>query len=780
MDDGDRADPFEHLNAISGLESGGSVGLERGSVFRKGFISGEHEEVTVAAYGTGNPPFIDLSEQAAPGSWEVVEAASDVYRLEIPPPSFKVLVEGLVQEQLYEDGTELPAKNNIQDVENHAGSFYLDRSQNPWVMYYHPTDSTSPIENPKQVAYAYRPTGVNLAARGVIETGGHIEGLKIRRPLSNRGCAAVGAGGTIRRCIFYDGGKHHTVFPGGVLEDTIFARSTVNRGKLTSIACVWFQGKNVSEKQPINIRYAIFRDMSANPLGHHTNGAGWIAPTTIHGIVRWNTPGPGYLPGPLEADGGYSYKSHGGIARTAESASYRRYMIDGLGTSKGADLITTDFTIEDSVIVDEILSKSPSSDAVITVRNCVVIGPFLNYTGNSATVRFENCVLLSLTGGVLSPRYNIHPDSDHCLFFSGKSNAETRLHGEERSLSELQFDTGAFQNAAWLTSTQLERLYPEWRRGNFRISPDAEMTHADGNVSTQLPDGTPIQKLGPQSHWDWGNRQAAEGPPRQWPTPPVSEDEDQAYSRDPGSWDWMADPVDHRREESLSDHLAAFWPMRGGQGAPESDLVGSNPLNTVGGTPEAGAAAEWPYRSFGGEGYLQQNTPTEEIGDFENLWVSVPIRPDLHSEATIIHGRVIGNAGFALKIHTGGFVSVRMALGSPPRPHPTVTSSRRLEVGEWSVVQFWYSQATGEVGLQHDNHDASVTYGAHKAFIETLRRPFTVGALKDGGQNVEGDIGPVMVATLPPQPEDRVWLYNGGDYRSLNELQNHSVEILEI
>jgi hypothetical protein len=736
----------------------------------------------VATYGVGEPPLIDLSDRVNALAWSAVDEAANVYQVDVPVPSFQNIPENEVQEQLYENGTELPAQDTVADVESTPGSFFLDRSESPWQLYYHPSDSADPRESQKTVAYAARPIGINLTGIGASGEGGRIEGIKIQRPLGFRGCAAVGAGGTIERCLFYDGGKHHTVHPGGTLRDTIFVRSTINRRRVFASACVWFQGQGVDEKKPVQAEYVIFRDLKATPFDHHTQGAGWESPSRATGTVLWKTPHPGQLPAPLVSDGGYSYHSRGGITRVKNGkATYRRYLIDGLGARKGADLISTDFTIEDSVVVDEILSRQPSSGTTITVRNCVIVGRFLkDQSENEPTVQFQNCVFLALSGDPVDSSVDVHPDSHHCLFFSGRSDDEVRFLGKSCSLSELQSDTGAFQSSAWMDAEQYETMYPEWRRGNFVIPSGAEVTHADGTVSTTLPDGTPIEAIGPQTHWDWSNREVAEGPPTQWPTPPTTEDEDNTYSQNPQNWNWNGTPVDHRESVSLSEGIAGFWLMDSEGEDTEPDLVGENPLDTVGGAPSGGTAAHWSYRSFDGKNdYLQQDMPSAVLNDLPNLWISVPLRLKSNAKQYVVHGRVAGDTGFELALQSDGHLTAGMQLGFSG-PIISVSTKEAVGVEEWAIIQFWYSRVTGKVGIQHDGNRPSVRYGAHDSFIRTLSEPFTIGAKNNGGWNFEGDIGPLMVATIPPQPEDREWLYNEGTYRSLTEFENHTVEVLDI
>jgi hypothetical protein len=783
MDDGTQENPFDSLDDVPDLEDQIRIGLERGSVFRDGYLSGAPTNATVATYGVGEPPLIDLSDRVDTSAWTAVDDATNVYRVEVPVPTFRNIPENEVQEQLYENGTELPAQDTVTAVVATPGSFFLDQSAAPWKLYYHPTDSTDPREDQKTVAYAARPIGINLSGIGVSGEGGRIAGVRIRRPLGYRGCASVGPGGTIERCIFYEGGKHHTVHPGGTVKDTIFARSTVNRRRVFASACVWFQGKGVDEKQPVDMEYVVLRNLRAMPLDHHTQGAGWSAPSTVTGLVLWKTPHPGELPGPLEVDGGYSYHSRGGLVRVGEKGgTYRRLLIDGLGEEKGADLIETDCTIEDSVIVDEMVSRNSVPDRTVTVRNCVIVGTFFQVQNeNTPILRFENCVFLALTGQPIKGTIDIHSESDHCLFFSGSAAQEVHLV-DGTSLSELQADTGAFGNSAWLTGGQFESLYPRWRRGDFRIPADTRVTHADGTVSTQFPDGTPIQSVGPQTHWDWANRAVANGPPSQWPTPPRSEEEDSEYSQNPQGWIWNGSPVDHRAEVSLSEEMVAFWPMEGEAGEMEPDRIGENPLDTVGGEPGAGSASNWSYRSFDGDDdYLQPDVPTEALSDFPGLWVSLPVRPEGDpSGEQLIHGRVAGSRGVQLRWMSDGALSVQVFLGHKG-PRISVSTSSAVSTGRWWIVQFWYSRARGRVGIRCNDEEEAVVYGAHRTFVNTVsKKSFALGAKNSGGRHFEGDIGPVMITTIAPQPEDRDWVYNAGAYRSLAEFENYSIEVLDI
>jgi hypothetical protein len=118
-----------------------------------------------------------------------------------------------------------------------------------------------------------------------------------------------------------------------------------------------------------------------------------------------------------------------------------------------------------------------------------------------------------------------------------------------------------------------------------------------------------------------------------------------------------------------------------------------------------------------------------------------------------------------------------MHIGYSPGATPFISTRSRAGIGTWTIVQFWYNRSTGNVGIQADEKDAVVAYAGHSFFVRTLAHPFAIGAQKNGGRHFDGNIGPIMVATVPPQREDRAWVYNGGAYRSLSSFESHTVEV---
>lgn len=765
---------YFRLREIPNLSEGETVGLERGSLFRgKGYISPGADNAAVKAYGEGSLPEIDCSVIADSDAWRSVSGRANTYRQEVDPPDY-VGVADEAYPQAFENDREIPHQDTVADVERTPGSFHLDTSYDPWGLYYHPSGSTNPKSDGKRFEYAYTPIGVNLAGAGIHNKSGVVEGIKIRRPLGGRGCVGPGVGGAIKKCLLYQGGKHHTIHPGGLIEDTVFARSTINRNVLFSSAIAWFQGKHITETYNAEVRRTVFRSMQASPsLTHDSN----FAETIIEGGVFYDVPRAGGWPGDqLTMNGGYLYNAgtvpaiDGGTGHT-----YVALMIDGL-TREGAGggVMRRGFTMRHSVVVDQVVGQKFDADVSIAFENCVLIDSLIGAGDHTPTLRLKNCIVAPLHDRLTGGTFSIDPASDHCLFVTNSDATETFINGDSRSLQQLQNDTGAFANSAFLTVEQWRNLLQGWRRGDVRLQSEARVTHADGTVSETLPDGTPLSAVGPQKYWDGKTNQLKDGRPTQWPTPPLTEEEDEAFVA--GEWDWFQTPRNHERTVPLGDRLAAYWAMDMHPGSHEWDLVGSSDLMTVGGRPGTGGNENFGYRRFDGLDDYLQGDPTSALQDPVRFWLAFPVRPQsLDQEgARILAG--IPPSGYSIGV--GQSNRIRFRLRSRAFSAKT-TASVLADATRFQVVQMWSDPERARIGFRIGQNEV-VRDGAYGTSIRTGYRPFTVCARPNGGFNFAGDIGPLMIASAVPRKTDREWLDNEGRFRTLTEIRNREVTMLEI
>mgnify|MGYP006279034735 CR=1 FL=1 len=764
------------LQAIPALSKGNTVGVERGSSFRgDGYISPGADDTRVQAYGRGAIPEIDCSVAAEDADWRPADEYADTYQQSISSPPFKGLPEHNVQPQAFEDGKEIPHKETPADVAATAGSFHLDTDEAPWVLYYHPSGSTDPRTDGKLVEYAYTPLGVNLSGNGLSAKRGVIEGLKVRRPLSHRGCVSPGVGGAIKKCLLYQGGKHHTVHPGGLIEDTVFAGSTINRNALFSSAISWFQGKGVTETFSATVRRTIFRSMWASPSLTHGSD---FSETVITGGVFYDVQRAGYWPGEtLTMKGGYLYDA-GSIPaiKSGTGHTYDGLMIDGLGGGRAGRMMRKGFTMRDSVVLDQIITQSPESGETIHLENCVLIDSVIkDRQDNNPTLRLNNCIVAALHDSVTVGDFPIDPASDHCVFVTGSNEVETFLNGRHRSLSQLQNDTGAFANSAFLTVQQWRDFFRNWRRGDVRLTSEATVTHSDGTVRATMPDGTPLAEIGPRTHWEPGANKLVNGRPTQWPTPPLDESDDEAFIAE--EWDWFQEPEDHTSTASLEDLLVSYWAMDGDAGTIEPDLVGANDMTTVGGQPGSGKTATFDFRTFNGEDdYLQIDSPDNQLWDPFRFWLAFSLRTTvLAAEGTVILSGM-NPAGYVVKVGEGMTIEMGMKHGRVGR--------KETEIGavesEFQVVQLWSDPARAQIGFRVGGTERVVASGYGFPLKTTKGRSLSLGSNTNGGWYFEGDIGPLMIADHAPTQADRDWLQNEGAFRSLSAIRNREVRRLDI
>jgi hypothetical protein len=756
------------LDALPSLSQGDSIGIERGSLFRgKGNISPGADDTSVEAYGSGAPPEIDCSVVAGDEAWSSVDNRSNIYRQEVEPPSFTG-VAGEAYPQAFEESREIPHQETVAEVESTPGSFHLDVSVDPWVLYYHPTGSTNPSTDGKQLAYAYTPIGVNLGGIGIHKKNGSIKGLKVRRPLGGRGGVVPGVGGDVKKCLLYQGGKHHMIHPGGLIEDTVFAGSTINRGPLFSSAIAWFQGKHVTETYDAEVRRTVFRSMQANPsLSHDSN----FSESIIRGAVFYDVPRAGQWPGEqLTMEGGYLYNA-GSIPAIKKGSNhvYDALMVDGLADERGTGgrSMRRGFTMKNSVVVDQIIMDRVDEGESFDFQNCVLVGGAIrDSTKTTSSIRLSGCIVASLYSSVVKGGFSIDPRSDHCIFVTQSNAFETDINGRRRSLRELQNETGAFANSAFLTVGQWRTFLQDWRKGDVRLRSNVRVTHADGTVSNAFPDGTPLSEVGPRKYWDPFTNQLKNGCSKQWPTPPLDEDDDETFVQ--GDWEWFQESPDHRQTEALRNRLAAYWGMEG-EGASEPDLVGQNDLTAVKETPGYGQTDDFHFRRFENKEEYLEVDPTSSLQDPMRFWLAFPVRPRSlpQSGRRVIAGMqpngytILGREGEKL-----GFELRNRAF------NVSTSASIAVVAGQFQVVQMWSDPERALIGFRVGESEV-VQAGAYGTNVKTGPSPFKVGS------GFFGDVGPLMIANGAPRKADRRWLDNEGTFRTLSEIRDYNITVMD-
>jgi hypothetical protein len=299
------------------------------------------------------------------------------------------------------------------------------------------------------------------------------------------------------------------------------------------------------------------------------------------------------------------------------------------------------------------------------------------------------------------------------------------------------------------------------------------VTHADGTVTDVLPDGTSLSDIGPQTYWDAQTNQLKDGRPSQWPTPPLEEDDDEEFVV--GEWNWFQEPEDHAKAVSLGDRLVAFWAMDGEEGGIEPDLANTNDLATVGGAPGAGTTDHFAFRRFDGEADYLQLDDTSAFEDPLRFWMAFPLRPDtVQEQATILKGMWPG--GYS--IGTSGDGSIGLAIGNSRLGVKSTSFSGYTD--DFRVVQMWSDPVRARIGFRIGTAE-TVFDGAYASLVTTQRnRALTVGSRPGGGFYFAGDVGPLLVAHCAPTREDRDWLANDGAFRSLSEIENYTVPLLDI
>ena len=641
-------------------------------------------------------------------------------------------------------------------------------SSDPWVIYVHPTGSTDPSTDGKLYEWAARDYAVHMgggSAGGLQPT--TVRGIVAQDQLAADGAIIVPGEGRIVQCMVERGGKHHFLHGGdGIVKDSVAYGQSSN---YTGIPLVYFQPDSGSLPDlPVTVeRYGNIK--TERPY-LTTNAHVGFKPADIRYCWAYASEGPFNSSG-ARFEGVYIEECHNTVRNT--NIELIGGVLNGFGAPDSNSEARGDITIRDSLIANQRVTRVPLSSQSVTVENSVIISQgktvFEDDRNENPDVILNRCIVV---GDPVDGSSTI-AGGDDCIFVSPNDANEVWLGGFRGTLSDLQSNTGAFGNSVFCTMDQLGSLFQgDYLKGDVRVSGNATVTDASGSVLSTLPDGTLLQDIGMQRHPDFDAKTMVDGALPQWITPPKTQQEGRDFIADPDSHNWQK-PVSRKSEDvNLGASLLGYYEMS--NTGDEPDQTGQNadlpPLQPI----AQKSATNWPYRECvdgGGRFVIDVSNLNGPLDSLPNrFWLAVPLRlrsNNLISGTVISFWRASKKRSFKIyydKSNSQYDIELHKDSGGPE------TFTAPDNVGDWQIFQLWVNHVTGERGLRIDD-------------TETVVEPSSLSPMSGPrsntdfliGSNAPVDVGPLMIADVSPDQQDRNWLYNGGSYRSLSAVQGRTV-----
>ena len=534
--------------------NGVKIGLARGSNWRQELNLSTLNHVTVAAYGSGNPPIVDASD--ALSGWQVVPGFSNTYVATATPAVLAGTngVLGNFYYRVWENANEFLLSTSVSNVNSTAGRAYVDLTGTTPVIYVHPADGSNPATNGRTYEVNTRDLAIDIGSGSLNKEYNSIVGIDTKRGLNNNGSIQTGPNATISQTIAESGGKHNILVAAGEVDDLVVWDVSPNVSQTTSSMYVSFfdTSTTLSSSYPLTInRMFVIGNQNGQTnaftsgMYNHTNGgtfssvtvrglaitdmhnpgsinASTAAATTFTGVYLRNTLPLNYGTGNYSADcvliNGASNSSNGingNYVTLSNLASYGSIALWGLATS----------TIANSVIIDPSGQPSNQVSTNLTLSHSMLFGIRQGGWGTPYVLETD---IRNYHGD-----YNIYAWTyyGHPSFLDQSSNVYS-------SLSAWQTATGQDAHSVYLTAAQYANFWlGDPSTGDFRINPNAQVTGGDGTVYTgTFPDGTLITTAGPQYYWNWSQSAKVSGAPTAWPSVPDTLSKARQYISNPTGW----------------------------------------------------------------------------------------------------------------------------------------------------------------------------------------------------------------------------------------------------
>lgn len=193
------------------ITTGQRIGLARGSSWREQ-LAITADNVTIAAYGSGDRPILDASDVVAAGSWNKTAGRTNVYDV-----SLAVQTDALASEwpSIWIDGTRLTKAADLATCDATPGTYYYGAVEGttPITVYVHSTGDSDPRIDGKVYEASIRKTG--LSTDGC--TGCVVRSVQAQKPYTSYGGILIGRYGRLYDSVS-NAGTTHNVFLRGFAE----------------------------------------------------------------------------------------------------------------------------------------------------------------------------------------------------------------------------------------------------------------------------------------------------------------------------------------------------------------------------------------------------------------------------------------------------------------------------------------------------------------------------------------------------------------------------------
>lgn len=528
---------------------GVKIGLKKGSHWREMLDLHTLNNVTLAAYGSAaSLPIVDSSDILS--SWTKTGGYTNVYQA----TTTKGAGPDPVNYAAWEDNVDLLKKTSIAQVDAAAGSAYIDASGADQIIYVHPTDSGNPSGNGKVYEAAARLSGVDLSGIGSTAThvsGNSVSGIFFRRNLANNGSLVIGTDSTISNVIAYQGHYHNLLIGDGDVSDFIvFDKHNVVGGAML----VAYSNSASTKQLSVDRFYAVGVPLSpssydtADGFYTHQDGGGKFSSVDFTQFAVLNTSGSLSFANTdkVTLTGGYLYNTDA-FRVPLSTSTINMLQVRGKysTTAKWQDdnLNISNMASYNGPTITRVSTSTIEYSALIASSSPIMTG------GASENLTFNNNIVLGNGGGspILWTKKSDY-QGDYNIFYYPVDARTIYIIGTDDLGSNTNYFTlsswqaavpGQDTHSVYLTTAQFNDFWltPDGPSvGDFRIKPGAEVTWADGTVSTTFTDGTALTEAGPQSYWDWDARASASGTPASWPNIPDTLSESEEYILDPAAW----------------------------------------------------------------------------------------------------------------------------------------------------------------------------------------------------------------------------------------------------